>query len=220
MSLLTFQPQRWTRAPGTRRTFRVMRRHLLALAVASVLITSAGCSAQTTVTSSESTSSAPSAAISSPIASAGSVPAGPTTVADNTSAAPSASASSTKGVTTSSAAPAVSVVPTTTPARPTSRAATKSSTPVAAITAATKPPTAAQIKSAQAKFAALAKTAFPDVPTETVVSTAKSLCTTLGQGSSLHDEVGQLAGQVHSQAAAEDLVRAAVGAYCPTVTLH
>ncbi len=86
---------------------------------------------------------------------------------------------------------------------------------VSAITATTKTPTAAELKAAQTRFVALAGTAFPGVPTATVVRTAKMLCTTLGQGASLHDEVGRPAGQVQGQTTAEDLVRAAVGSYCP-----
>ena len=91
---------------------------------------------------------------------------------------------------------------------------------VPAITAATKLPTAAELKSDQTKFVALARTAYPGVPTATVVRVAHMLCTALGQGASVHDEVGQLASQLHNQATAERLVRAAVDAYCPTIQLH
>lgn len=138
------------------------------------------------------------------------------TVSPTSSAGSSAAAGSTSAPALSSSISMTSAAGVS--SAPTTAVVVSSSYP--AITAATTSPAVAELKSAQAKYVAIAKTVFPGAPTATVVNTAKTLCSALAGGSSLHDEVGQLAGQVQGQRTAEDLVRAAVGAYCPTVVLH
>lgn len=201
------------------RIVRTMKRLLSALALPSVVFLSvAGCSSQVAErTSSDNTSGVSNASIGLRPGPANEVEA--SSILD-TRIASRGTVSSTGDVTTSSPNSVITVAPTTRPAAASSPASRETPTAVPAITAATKAPTAAQLKSAQRKFGDLARSAFPGLPAATVVRTAKMLCTTLGQGASLHDEVGQLAGQVGGQSTAEDLVRAAVGAYCPTVKLH
>lgn len=168
-----------------------MRRQLCVLAFASVLLSTVACAAQPTANGNVSSGSGPGASTA-----AGSPPAlapSPATSIPVTSPAGPAAGPSTAVVTSSSHPP---------------------------ITAATTMPTAGDVKSAQTKYIAIAKSAFPGAPTATVVNTGKTLCSALAGGSSLHDEVGQLAGQVRAQRTAEDLVRAAISAYCPTVVLH
>lgn len=211
-----------------------MKRHFSTLAVVSVTVALglAGCTSQAAISSSPTASSVTVGSVS--MSSAGVSGTGSTVVPEISSAAPTATASGNHTVVTSSPIPVATSAPiissaysTTTAASASSTAAGKSSaasgkssTAAPVNTTASKISGAAALNSAQRKFRDLAKAAFPDVPAATVVQTAKTLCAQLGSGASVHDEVGQLAGLVPGQGAAEGLVRAAVSAYCPTVTLH
>lgn len=199
----------------------MMNRHSSAVAVASIVLTIglAGCSTSTSPTSSSTGDGPGTAAVGSQTVPASSLSVSSPELTPSVDSTPSPLPSSTAPTTTSSPPPARTGAPSPSSAVSAS-APSHSFTPAPAITAGSKAPTPAQAKVAQQKFIDLARSALPGVPTATAVQTAKTLCITLAKGASLHDEVGELAGQLQGQATAENLARAAVDAYCPTVTLH
>lgn len=197
-----------------------MRRTAWILAVASVAVITTACGLPPTGTSSgpAAFTSSNSAAVRSPIAAAGRVAASSILATSSPSAAPSPMSVATN---TGSLHRPVTAMSTAGPLQPRTATPTNWPTAVPPTTSGTKTFAAPeQVNLAETRFLALAQTAFPDVPTAPVIGTGKMLCTNLGQGASLHDEVGQLASRTQAQAIAEKLLRAAVAAYCPTVTLH
>jgi Protein of unknown function (DUF732) len=65
-------------------------------------------------------------------------------------------------------------------------------------------------------YLAVARTAFPSQSTSALVVTGRQLCIVV-RARSVHDAVGSLAGQLTNQALANQVVRAAITAYCPDV---
>jgi hypothetical protein len=75
-------------------------------------------------------------------------------------------------------------------------------------------PTETSTTGAVGAYLTLARTAFPSHSTNALVLTGRQLCVVV-RARSLHDAVGSLAGQLTNQALANQVVRAAITAYCP-----
>ncbi len=73
----------------------------------------------------------------------------------------------------------------------------------------------ASSSAAAAGFLRLARTAYPAKSTAVLEQNGRAICTALRKDASVHDEVGMMAGQLDNQAMANQIVQAAIGAYCP-----
>jgi hypothetical protein len=87
-------------------------------------------------------------------------------------------------------------------------------------TATAGPTSAVQTSSGDANtpvahYLNVAHTVFPTQDTATIIATAHAICDTLRDDPSIHDAVGNLGARTQSQASADELVRAAIAAYCP-----
>lgn len=83
---------------------------------------------------------------------------------------------------------------------------------------ATTPPPSGMPSSADVqRFLVAARAAFPQRDDAALAQLAMTTCAQLKANPSSHDVVGDLAGQLGSQATAKQLVDAAVAAYCPGV---
>jgi hypothetical protein len=108
------------------------------------------------------------------------------------------------------------------PQNPAAAPATKGVSPadVPRTSWATAPTSAAQTASSNASTAiahylTVAHNAFPGEDTATLIADAREICAALREHPSLHDAVGTLASRTGSQATANDIVHAAIAAYCP-----
>jgi hypothetical protein len=89
------------------------------------------------------------------------------------------------------------------------------------ITDATRPGTTGQpdpsdANPATAHFLDVAHAAFPAEDTATLVAEGHAICAALRDDPSIHDAVGALGGRTQNQASANEVVRAAIAAYCPS----
>ena len=71
---------------------------------------------------------------------------------------------------------------------------------------------------AVADYLGVAHAAFATEDTTTLVAEAHTICATLRNNPSIHDLVGTLAARTQDQGTANQLVRAAIAAYCPDST--
>jgi cobalamin biosynthesis protein CobD/CbiB len=66
----------------------------------------------------------------------------------------------------------------------------------------------------------VAHNAFPAEDIATLTADAQTICAALRDDPSIHDAVGTLSGRTQSQATANEVVRAAIAAYCPTTPVR
>ena len=76
---------------------------------------------------------------------------------------------------------------------------------------------ASTANTAVAHFLDVAHAAFPDEGTTRLVAEARTICATLREDPSVHDTVGNLSSRTRNQAIANEVVRAAIAAYCPDI---
>ncbi|MET3807686.1 hypothetical protein ABIB25_004713 [Nakamurella sp. UYEF19] len=72
--------------------------------------------------------------------------------------------------------------------------------------------------SSATRYHDLARAAYPGRSAAQLAATGQAVCAALKIDPSVHDAVGTLAGQIQGQGSADQLVRAAVAAYCPDLT--